>query len=395
MPASDPRLDGFPDFAWVVGEEGSDPIVSKGDADFRMDQYAASEHYDHMASDLASIAELGVTLVRYGMPWRLAEPERGNYQWSLWDTALDACQAAGLEPIIDLMHFGLPDYLPSLRDAAWVEAFADYVDAFLDRYPDLRWFTPINEPGVTARFSARFGMWNDRLASAEDHAVVLANVVLANLEALERVRSRSDRAWIASEALDTYVPLTAADEPAAAKRRAEAWLVWDLHLGHDPLPEAAGYLDPVADDVRSRIAELAITDGLIAGHDIYPVGIQPVGSDTPAWTIEDRLGHAAAELRAWHDRYRHPFWIAETSNLTLPVADQTLWLDTFVGVLRSLEAEGLPVRGLCWYSRGDQFDWQTALTNPVGAVTEVGLFDADRKARPVAARYAAYARGEA
>jgi hypothetical protein len=46
------------------------------------------------------------------------------------------------------------------------------------------------------------------------------------------------------------------------------------------------------------------------------------------------------------------------------------------------------MRGLCWYSRGDQFDWQTGLVHPVGAVTEVGLFDAARRARPVAAEFA-------
>ena len=53
---------------------------------------------------------------------------------------------------------------------------------------------------------------------------------------------------------------------------------------------------------------------------------------------------------------------------------------------------GLPVRGLCWYSRGDQYDWETALTQPVGRVTEVGLFTAERQPRPVAAAFAALAR---
>ncbi len=46
------------------------------------------------------------------------------------------------------------------------------------------------------------------------------------------------------------------------------------------------------------------------------------------------------------------------------------------------------MRGLCWYSRGDQFDWQTALIEPTGALTEVGLFTQDRVARPAAARFA-------
>ena len=42
-------------------------------------------------------------------------------------------------------------------------------------------------------------------------------------------------------------------------------------------------------------------------------------------------------------------------------------------------------------SRGDQVDWESMLTVPVGAVTEVGLFDMDRRARPVAAAYGALA----
>jgi hypothetical protein len=66
-------------------------------------------------------------------------------------------------------------------------------------------------------------------------------------------------------------------------------------------------------------------------------------------------------------------------------------LEALVRSLDGLSGRGLPVRGICWYSRGDQFDWDTALTAPVGKVTEVGLFDVERRARPVAADYAALA----
>jgi hypothetical protein len=76
--------------------------------------------------------------------------------------------------------------------------------------------------------------------------------------------------------------------------------------------------------------------------------------------------------------------VAETSNLSLGVHDQIPWLLSLTHGLRKLRDEGLPVRGLCWYSRGDQFDWQTDLVDPKEAVTEVGLFDVHRQARPVA-----------
>lgn len=72
-----------------------------------------------------------------------------------------------------------------------------------------------------------------------------------------------------------------------------------------------------------------------------------------------------------------------------------MWLDALVAALDRLRANGLPVRGVCWYSRGDQFDWDSALTTPVGRVTTVGLYDAERRARPVAAACANLARWRA
>ena len=377
--------DGFPDFVWAVGEEGSDPVVVSNGAPHRHDQFAQSGHYDHLTTDLRTIAGLGVRVVRYGMPWRLSEPEPGRFDWTLWDRGLGACAEAGLEPVIDLLHFGLPDHHQGFADPDWIEAFGRYVDAFLARFPEPRWFTPVNEPGITALLSARFGLWNDRLATPADHARVLANIILADLEALARIRADRPAWWIGAEGFDVPVAVAAGGEAEIAGRREVGWLVWDLHLGVDPTPSGARYLDPVADEVLDRIRALAVTDRLVAGHDFYPTSVQAVGGPDPGWTVADRVRLGVEELRRWHDRYRHPFWVAETSNLSLPVSDQIPWLTTLAASLGTLRQEGRPARGLCWYSRGDQFDWMTALTDPAGTVTEVGLYDVDRRPRPVAA----------
>jgi beta-glucosidase/6-phospho-beta-glucosidase/beta-galactosidase len=225
-----------------------------------------------MDEDLRTIRSLGVDLVRYGMPWRLAEPEPGHYDWTMWDRAFAACDTAELEPIVDLLHFGLPD------------RFAGFADP-------------------------------------------------------------------------------------------------------KPMAEAHGYFDAVDDSVMDRIAALTIRDQLVAGHDFYPTSVQAVGGPAPAWTVEQRVEFGLAELRRWHDRYSVPFWIAETSNLSLPLADQIPWLQSLTDGIYQLRAEGLPARGLCWYSRGDQFDWDTGLHEPVGAITEVGLFDSQRRPRPVVGRF--------
>lgn len=389
----------FPDFAVACGEEASDPLVLHDGRVVRVDELGASGHLDRLDGDLADVAGLGVRVWRYGMPWARTEVEPGVYDWSLWDAALAACERHGLTPVVDLCHFGLPDHYPGFCDPAWVDGFRRYVDAFLARYPDPQWFTPVNEPGITALCSARFGIWNDRRASADDHLVALANIVLANLEALARVRADRDGWWIGAEGFGCDI-VDPDDEPAveaAARERSVQWAVWDLHLGVEPEGDAALVHEVVDDAVLARIAELVpLVPGherTVAGHDVYPVSAGTKGrrADRPV-TIADRVAAYEEAAAAWYARYQRPFWVAETSNLGLPVDRGPEWLDALVGGLDRLSARGLPVRGICWYSRGDQVDWDSMLAVPVGKVTEVGLFDMGRHPRPVADRFAALAR---
>lgn len=384
----------FPDFAVALGEEGSDPLVLHEGQVVRVDEYEVSGHYEHLDADLAAVAGLGVRVWRYGMPWRLTEPSPGVYDWTLWDRALAACERHGLEPVVDLCHFGLPDHYGGFCEPGWVDGFVRYVAAFLDRYPEPRWFTPVNEPGITATFSALMGMWNDRKASMEDYFTAVGHITRANLEALALIRADRDGWWIGSEGFGCH--LADPDDDAAIQAANDARdledVIWDLHLGVEPRGIGAGILDVVDGATLDRIGDLVGTvpvDRIVAGHDIYPVSVTAHGrrAERPV-TIADRVAAYDATARAWYDRYRVPFWVSETSNLSLPVDDGIAWLGALVGTLDALRTDGLPVHGICWYSRGDQFDWDTALTVPVGAITEVGLFDAARNPRPVAAAYA-------
>lgn len=389
----------FPDFAVASGEEASDPLVPHEGRVVRVDQLGASGHLERLDDDLADVAALGVTVWRYGMPWARTEVEPGTYDWSLWDTALAACERHGLAPVVDLCHFGLPDHYPGFCDPAWIDGFRRYVDAFLARYPEPVWFTPVNEPGITALASARLGIWNDRRASVDDYLVALGNIVLANLEALARVRADRDGWWIGAEGFGCDI-LDPDDEEAASDAASEMalqWAVWDLHLGVEPQPGAARLHDVIDPAVLGRIGDLVplapAPDRTVAGHDMYPVSASAKGrrAERPV-TIADRIAAYEATASEWHARYDRPFWVAETSNLGLRVGEGSEWLDALVGGIDRLAARGRPVRGVCWYSRGDQVDWDTMLAAPVGRVTEVGLFDTARHPRPVAEAYATLAR---
>ena len=384
----------FPAFAVACGEEGSDPLVRHEGRMVRVDQLAASGHLERLDGDLADVAALGVRVWRYGMPWRLTEPEPGVYDWTLWDRALAACDRHGLDPGGRPVPLRAARPLPRvLRSRLGRGVRAATSTPSSPGTARRVWFTPVNEPGITALFSARLGMWNDRRASEDDYFTALGHVTLANLEALARIRADRDGWWIGAEGFGCELA-DPDDEPgqqAALDARDLQWAVWDLHLGVDPRGIAARLTDVLTDDVQARLAELAgvvPTDRIVAGHDLYPVSVAAHGTRAQRpLTIADRVAAYEATAAAWHDRYQVPFWVAETSNLGLPVDDGPAWLDALVAGLDRLAAAGRPVRGICWYSRGDQYDWHTALTKPVGEVTEVGLFDAARRPRRWPARW--------
>lgn len=395
--SSSNRYPEFPAFAVASGEEASDPWVLHEGEVVRVDELALSGHLERQDGDLADVAALGVDVWRYGMPWRLTEPEPGRYDWTLWDRAFAACERHGLNPVVDLCHFGLPDHYDGFCDPAWVDGFGRYVDAFLARYPEPRWFTPVNEPGITATFSAMLGMWNDRRASHDDYFVALANVVLADLEALARIRADRDGWWINAEGFgaELYDEDDEAGRREATEVRDLQWAVWDLHFGVDPRGPSERIGDVVDPTILRRLEAVqgvVPADRLVAGHDFYPVSATIHGrrAERPV-TIQDRVTAYEGAARAWHERYQVPFWVSETSNLSLPVEQGIEWLESLTGGLDRLAADGLPVRGICWYSRGDQYDWDLGLLQPVGQVTEVGLYDAERRARPVADAFRALA----
>lgn len=52
-----------------------------------------------------------------------------------------------------------------------------------------------------------------------------------------------------------------------------------------------------------------------------------------------------------------------------------------------LKEDGVPILGFTWYSLTDQVDWDTALREQNGNVNPLGLYDLDRRIRPVGRAY--------
>jgi hypothetical protein len=78
----------------------------------------------------------------------------------------------------------------------------------------------------------------------------------------------------------------------------------------------------------------------------------------------------------------------ETNRAEGPNGDEAVdWLwKQWANVLR-VRNDGIPIVGFTWYSLTDQVDWDIALREERGTVNPLGLYDLDRKIRPVGIAY--------
>jgi beta-glucosidase/6-phospho-beta-glucosidase/beta-galactosidase len=91
--------------------------------------------------------------------------------------------------------------------------------------------------------------------------------------------------------------------------------------------------------------------------------------------------------RQYYNRYHRPVMHTETNNIGTGAEAAPGWLWRQFLNVQLLRSEGVPVLGFTWFSLIDQMDWDVALVDDRNMVNPVGLYDLDRRPRPVADAY--------
>lgn len=378
-------------FVVATGIECSAPVIAGGT---RRDELRLTGHWDRFGDDLAIVRDLGIGVVRYGIPFHVVAAEARRFDWEWTDRALGAVHDAGLTPIVDLLHFGLPDDLWGFGDPRLPERHLSFVEAFVGRYPWVRHYTPVNEPWISAAMSARHGLWNERRRDEPSVVAALANAVRCAVLASEAIRaSRADAVFLQSDACERWVATSAETEDEAALLNEQRFVAWELTYGREPSELALRWLgeNGLTDAALAWFLDHGSADGAIVGHDYYSGNEHEVFAPGRSRVRRPLDGYASL-ARELHARLGLPFFLAETNRET----DEALgWLAGVWNDALALRADGLPIRGVCWYSLTDQVDWDTALAEVNGRVNPLGLVDLERRLRPVGIAYGALAEAAA
>ncbi|MCL7458816.1 GH1 family beta-glucosidase [Micromonospora echinofusca] len=226
----------------------------------------ACDHYHRYADDVALMAELGLRAYRFSVAWPRIQPDgtgpvnpRGL---DFYDRLTDALLARGIDPIVTLYHWDLPQALQDRggwtnRETA--EHFATYATAVHTRLGDrIPTWTTLNEPWC----SSYLGYGNGVHAPGEQDA----GAAFAAVHHLLLGHGLAARALRAAGAKTVGITVNPADVRAAdadsAADAAAVRLVDGLHnrIFLDPLLRAA-YPDDVLEHVARIVEPTFIRDG--------------------------------------------------------------------------------------------------------------------------------------
>lgn len=152
------------------------------------DQLEFAGHYDRL-SDIDLIASCGIKTLRVPILWEKHQPFLQNeISWKWAEDLLGKIREFGITPIVGLLHHGSGPAFTDLSDLNFPNLFADYAYEVAKRFPFIEYYTPINEPLTTARFSGLYGHWYPHKKDNYVFVKMLLNQLKGIVLAMEKIR---------------------------------------------------------------------------------------------------------------------------------------------------------------------------------------------------------------
>jgi dTDP-4-dehydrorhamnose reductase len=350
----------------------------------------------HRGDDIARFASLGITAIRYPILWERTAPNGlAGADWRWADERLPALRAAGITPIAGLVHHGSGPRHTSLLDPGFASGLATFAGAVAQRYPWLEFYTPVNEPLTTARFSGLYGLWYPHGRS--DHQFLSAlliqcKAIVLSMQAIRRINPAAKLVQPDDLGKSYSTPDMAFVADFYNQRR---WLAWDLLCGlvgpGYPLwdyltstgiapAELLWFRDhPCPPDIIG--ANYYVTSERWLDHraDRFPEHYRGRTNGRPCADIETARAIATPTPgigpllhEAW-ERYRIPLAVTE-AHIDANREDQLRWLHEVWDASGQCRRNGVDVRAVTVWALLGSFDWNSLVTASRGYY-EPGPFD--------------------
>lgn len=364
------------------------------------------DHLHRWQEDVDLLSDLGVNCYRLSLSWARLFFEDGTADpegFTFYDRLIDALLAAGVEPVVNLYHWDLPQSLQNkggwgIRDTA--HAFADYAEKAANALSDRvsRWVT-MNEP------FEHFGLGHvlghhapGSTLSGNDAFAVAHHLLLAHGMGTQALRAGGAKQV---GLINSYSPIRAASsEPAdesaaAAMDAAQNRLFTDpILLGEFPSGLEAFGMDAHTDDVRADLPVISTPLDFLGVnyYTVFTVGAPEPGEQLPFLFVEQlEYPHTVSGwqvapegmteiLRTLHDRYGKalpPLYVTETGAAYDETPDangycedtvRIEFLQAHIAAIDEAVSAGVDVRGVMLWSLMDNLEWIAGFAQRFGLV---------------------------
>jgi dTDP-4-dehydrorhamnose reductase len=360
------------------------------------DQLNYSRHYKR-DSDISLLAELGIKKIRYPVLWEKHQPQKDSeIDWSWIAQRLGLFQQQNVEAIAGLVHHGSGPAFTNLLDDQFPYLLADYARQVAERFPHLQYFTPVNEPLTTARFSGLYGLWYPHHTSGKSFFKMLLNELKGTVLAMQEIRKIiPDAQLVQTEDLGkTYcTPNLKYQAKFENERR---WLTYDLLSGKvdknhylwkhfvktQRIPEKdllffqENICTPDIFGFNHYVTSERYLDDNISHYPKFTHGgngrhryadVEVVRVET-----EEETGIEVLLQEAW-DRFKKPMAITEV-HLHSHREEQLRWFKYMWNAAKNVRDKGIDLRAVTSWAMLGSYGWNRLLTKPKGTY-EPGVFD--------------------
>lgn len=356
--------------SWVL-EHLPDTIYAEPSGD-------ACDLYHRYRDDLELLAGLGFNAFRFSVEWARIEPEEGEFSCAALDhyrRMLAACHELGLTPIVTYHHFTSPQWL--MHGGGWLDAktperFARYCERVTRHLGDLIGVAcTINEPNIArvigqmVPFRLQDGAWWGQAARAFGVSEDRLGLVQFNPsgEMRDTLHAAHVRAREVIKAGTNSVPvgLTLALHDFQAAEGGEA------RMAEVRRSLADEYLERLAGDDFVGVQNYA---RMTVGPDgVIPPGphavINQMGEEVCPEALAGAVRHASVKTGL-------PVIVTENGIPTTDDAQRIAYVRSALVGLADVIRSGVDVRGYCYWSALDNFEWVS------GYRVKFGLLEVDR-----------------
>ncbi|HYZ49132.1 MAG TPA: family 1 glycosylhydrolase [Sphingomonas sp.] len=397
-------------FWWATGIEDTFITAPHPVTGRTLDEYELTDHYRRWREDLALMAELGVPCARYGVPWHRLQPAPDRWDWRHADEPLERLLELGIAPQVDLVHYGLPGWIEgAYLNPDYPRLVADYAARLAERFRGrIHWYTPLNEPRVTAWYCGRLGWWPPYGRSWRGFVAVMLAVaggIQATVKALRAVDPEIVAYHV--DPTDLYETDDPALEAEAQQRRDIVFLALDLVAGRVDKrhPLHAWLLAQGAPAATLEALQANAEPPEVIGLNLYPLFTAKRLLRDARGRLRLRMPYTEAGLidgvvRRYHEHFGVPLMISEAAT-SGPVARRLRWLDRSVAEIAALRAEGIPLVGYTWWPMFAlvTWAWRQGRRDVSQHLLQMGLWDLsdklDRIPTPLVEAYRKLAAGGA